>query len=217
MATRLREDLEQHLDELRYEPTEKRIRGELGGETAFDTTRALIVWLPGRVVPTYAVPQAELRAGEGDADPALPGYAILRFADFDAVYEEDERNYAHPKDPFHRIDILSSSRHVRVERDGVLLAESTRPTLLFETRLPVRFYLPREDVVAAAAGSDRRTWCAYKGEASYLTFGGEDLAWYYASPQKEAADIKDLVAFFDEHVDVTVDGEPRERPSTPWS
>ena len=95
-----------------------------------------------------------VRPGDGDraaagflpADPALSGRVVLDFDDFDAWYEEDELNVAHPRDPFHRIDILHSSRHVHVEVDGVVIADSTAPYLLFEPPLPVRYYLPVEDV-----------------------------------------------------------------------
>jgi uncharacterized protein (DUF427 family) len=260
MATRLRDA--QPFD-LRYEPTEKRIRATLGGQPAVDSTRALLVWEPRRVVPCYAVPEADVEGeltevtgprppvpgfpmldpripfqvhtADGEplvllapggragafraADPDLAGHVLLDFAGFDAWYEEDERNFAHPRDPFHRIDILQSSRTVRVERDGELLAASSRPRLLFETRLPTRFYFPAEDVALDRMhASPLRTWCAYKGEASYLSApGAENVAWTYPSPQREAAEIQGLIAFFDEHVDVTLDGQARPRPVTPWS
>jgi uncharacterized protein (DUF427 family) len=156
------------------------------------------------------------------ADPDLAGYVVLDFSAFDGWYEEDEPALAHPRDPFHRIDVLASSRHVRVERDGAVLAESSRPTLLFETMLPTRYYLPRQDVRIELVPSDRRTSCAYKGQASYwsATIGGQvvrDLAWTYESPSREAAPVRDLVAFFDERVDVMLDGTRHERPVTPWS
>jgi len=156
------------------------------------------------------------------ADPDLRGYVLLDFGAFDAWYEEDELNVAHPKDPFKRIDVLAGSRHVRVERDGVLLAESTRPRILFETHLPPRYYLPREDVRVELRPSPTRTWCAYKGQASYLSpvVGEEpvaDLAWTYLEPRHDAEQVRGLVAFFDERLDVEVDGRPQERPVTPWS
>jgi len=262
------------LDSLRHEPTEKRIRGTLGGRTVVDSTRALLVWEPKRVVPSYAIPAAHV-AGElrpsaerpaapagipaigapqlGDrpvydpsipfavhttrgeplvlradgheaaafrpSDPALAEYVLLDFAGFDAWYEEDERNVTHPRDPFHRIDIVHGSRHVRIELDGMTLAESTRPYLLFEPPLPVRYYLSPEDVRAdLLAPSDTRTACAYKGEASYLSLAGEDdVAWTYPEPLREASEVRDRIAFFNERVDVVVDGERRERPITPWS
>ena len=274
MSTRLRDLMMGELGALRYEPTEKRIRGTLGGTTVVDSTSALLVWEPKRVVPTYAVPAADVaaelipsgeridepagipamgapqlgdrpvldpsipfavptptgepltaRAGGAEAaafrpsDAALDGYVLLEFEAFDAWYEEDERNVAHPRDPFHRIDIVHSSRHVLVELDGATLAESTRPCLLFEPPLPVRCYLPREDVrTDLLATSETRTACAYKGQASYLsTATDDDVAWYYPEPLREAAEITGRIAFFNERADVMIDGERRERPVTPWS
>jgi uncharacterized protein (DUF427 family) len=101
----------------------------------------------------------------------------------------------------HEIEVRPSSRHVRIEKDGVLLAESTRPVLLFEAGLPMRYYLPREDIVAPIEDSDRHTTCPYKGVASYYTVGGhEDIAWYYPDPIPAVEGIKDLVAFWNERV-----------------
>src|SRR5215469_14200772 len=221
MSTRMRDLLTGGLGELRHEPTGKRIRAVLGGGTVADTTRALLVWEPGRIVPSYAVPAeeaaadaagavgarmpelfgrpvldpsvpfamhstegraADLRAGEQNrpgagfypADPDLAGYVVLDFGAFDAWYEEDEPNVAHPRDPFHRIDVLPSSRHVQIELDGHLLAESSRPMLLFETMLPTRYYLPHDDIRADLAPSATRTYCAYKGQASYWSATADD-------------------------------------------
>lgn len=161
-------------------------------------------------------------AGFRPADQDLDGYVVLDFTAFDTWWEEDELNVGHPRDPFHRIDILRSSRRVRVELDGDVLAESQRPRLLFETMLPARFYLPPEDVVVPMRPSPTRTTCAYKGHASYLTpvAGGQevpDLAWSYLEPLREAAEVAGMVAFFDERVDLVLDGVPRPRPVTPWS
>jgi uncharacterized protein (DUF427 family) len=248
------------LAELRYEPTEKRIRVLHGDELLVDTTRAMLVWEPRRVVPSYAVPVAELR-GElvadaettMDADRLLhpgiafsvhstPGksftvrmggadrtaaafrpddrdladYVVLDFEAFDQWLEEDDPVVSHPRDPYHRVDVRPSSRHIRVELNGELLAESTRPSLLFETNLPTRFYLPPDDLVANLQSSDKLTYCAYKGEASYLSHDSlPNLAWTYRSPLPDAVQIKGMVAFYDDLVDVTVDGVLRERPSSP--
>ena len=151
-------------------------------------------------------------------DPDLTDHLLLDFAQFH-WREEDEPIVAHPHDPFHRIDILRSSRHIRIELQGRLLAESSRSVLLFETLLPVRFYLPLEDVIRHLEPSDTVTYCAYKGRASYFSLPGErdDIAWTYPEPLREAEPIRGYVCFFDEHVDVTVDGLPRSRPTTPWS
>ena len=252
------------IGQLRYEPTEKRIRARLGGETAVDSRRAVLVWEPRRVVPSYAVPVADLRgalepdareparsespvlhpgipfevhsiAGEAlvvrgsrgedtarafrPADPDLADYVILDFYGFDAWFEEDEEIRGHPRDPFHRVDVRRSSRSVRVELDGEVLAETSRPTVVFETNLPVRFYLPPEDVRGDRRPTEKRTYCAYKGQASYWSFevNGrpvENLAWTYEEPLPDATAVAGLIAFFDERVDVVLDGERRERPDT---
>ena len=151
-------------------------------------------------------------------DPDLAGYVILDFAAFE-WREEDEPIVSHPHDPFSRIDTLRSSRHVRIELDGRLLAESNRPMLLFETLLPVRFYLPREDVAVRLERSDTASYCAYKGRASYYSLpdGPRDVAWTYHEPLHDAEPVRDRICFFDERVDVIVDGEHRDRPVTPWS
>jgi uncharacterized protein (DUF427 family) len=151
-------------------------------------------------------------------DPEFADYVILEFAAFE-WREEDEPVVSHPHDPFGRIDVLRSSRHVRVELDGRLLAESTRPMLLFETLLPVRFYLPREDVKVHLEPSDTATYCAYKGRASYYSVpdGPRDVAWTYHEPLHDAEPVRDRICFFDERVDVIVDGKHRDRPVTPWS
>ena len=153
------------------------------------------------------------RAAFAPTDADLAGYVFVDSTAFDEWLEEDEPVRSHARDPFHRVDTRASSRHVRVERDGVLLAESTRPVLLFETNLPPRYYLPREDVRAEARPSTNHTYCPYKGEASYLSFAvGRDLAWYYPDPLPDAVGIKGLVSFYNEVVDITVDGVTGGRP-----
>jgi uncharacterized protein (DUF427 family) len=151
-------------------------------------------------------------------DPDLGGYVILDFAAFEWL-DEDEPVVSHPHDPFSRIEVLRSSRHVRVELDGRLLAESSRPMLLFETLLPVRFYLPREDLAVPLEPSETSTYCAYKGRASYFSVpdGPRDVAWTYREPLHDAEPVRDRVCFFDEHLDVIVDGKRRDRPITPWT
>jgi uncharacterized protein (DUF427 family) len=260
MAIRMREAMARGLVALRYEPTEKRVRAVLGDQVVVDTTRAVLVWEPRRVVPSYAVPVQEVRAelapappGPADdgrpllhpgvdfavhstdgqplsvrtgdqaregaafrpADPDLAGHVILDFRAFDRWYEEEEALVAHARDPYHRVDVRHSGRQVRIELDGRLLAECRRPTLVFETGLPTRFYLPPDDIKASLQPSERKTFCAYKGEASYWSVPPTaDLAWTYRDPLPEMRRLAGLVAFFDELVDVTVDGEPRNRPAS---
>jgi uncharacterized protein (DUF427 family) len=151
-------------------------------------------------------------------DPDLSDYVILEFNAFE-WREEDEPVVSHPHNPFTRIDVLRSSRKVRVESDGQLLAESTRPMLLFETLLPVRFYLPPEDVTVRLEPSDTTTYCAYKGRASYFSVpdGPRDIAWTYHDPLHDAEPVRDRICFFDERLDVSVEGKRRDRPATLWS
>jgi uncharacterized protein (DUF427 family) len=141
-------------------------------------------------------------------DAALGGRIIVRFDRF-AWREEDESVMSHPHDPFARIDVLRSTRHVRVDIDGVTVAESTRPTALFETGLPVRWYLPRDDVrMDLLTPSDKRTTCAYKGRASYLSAdGAPDVAWFYPDPLHDAVPVKGLISFW-RAATVYVDGVP---------
>ncbi len=173
---------------------------------------------PGTAYDVIAGDDTGAAAAYQPDDPDLADYVILEFDAFE-WREEDEPIVSHPHDPFGRIDVLRSSRLVRVEHDGRLLAESSRPMLLFETLLPVRFYLPREDVAVRLQPSDTVTYCAYKGRATYYSVpdGPRDVAWAYHEPLHDAELVRDRVCFFDEHLDVTVDGERRERPVTPWS
>jgi uncharacterized protein (DUF427 family) len=246
--------------EQRHEPIERRVRASLAGAPVVDSTRAVLVWEPRRVVPTYAVPAEDIgagierapataepvdgilhpgvpfsvhtaagepvsiggRAGAGFrlADEDLAGYVALDFRAFEDWLEEDEPVRGHPRDPFHRIDVRRTARPVRIEVGGRVVAESARARLLFETSLPLRFYVPREDVRVPLRPSARRTFCPYKGGASYWSaeVGGElheNLAWSYEEPLADAGAIAGLLAFWDERVDVTFDGERRPRPGGP--
>jgi uncharacterized protein (DUF427 family) len=157
------------------------------------------------------------------ADPDLAGYAVLDFAAFDTWLEEDEEIVSHPRDPFHRVDVRHSSRHVRVELDGHVLADSTRPSLVFETSLPVRYYLPAEDVDASALRpSTTTTACAYKGVASYRDVAlpdrtVPDLVWTYPAPLPDAVQVTDLLCFFTERVDLVLDGVRHDRTTSMFS
>ena len=174
---------------------------------------------PGDELDVRAAGTTREAAAFRPSDPDLAGYVLLDFDGFDAWYEEDELIVAHPRDPFHRVDIRRSSRHVRVEFEGEPIADSTRPTLVFESQLPMRFYLPREDMIAALHPSERRTRCAYKGEATWWAFdaGGrrhDGLVWSYAQPLPDCGQIAGLVSFFDDRFDVIVDGRLKEPPRT---
>jgi uncharacterized protein (DUF427 family) len=150
---------------------------------------------------------------------------LVRFdwAAMDSWFEEDEEIYIHPRDPYTRIDVLASSRNVRVEIDGVTVAESQNARLLFETGLPTRYYLPKTAVrMDLLEPSDTRTACPYKGEASYYSarIGDqlhEDVVWYYNTPLPESQKVAGLVAFYNEKVDTFVDGVLQPRPKTKFA
>jgi uncharacterized protein (DUF427 family) len=181
--------------------------------------------------PAQVAEAWDVRSGERVAhkaawrydDPDLSGHVALRFAAMDRWAEEDQEVFVHPRDPFHRVDVRESDRHVVVELDGEVLADSHRPRLLYETGLPVRAYLPREDVrMDLLEDSSRVTQCPYKGTARHwhARVGDErhdDVAWSYEDPLEELPAIKGLIAFYDEKTDVTVDGARQERPQTQWS
>ncbi|MGN6752100.1 MAG: DUF427 domain-containing protein [Intrasporangium sp.] len=274
MALRLERLLRDTLDEIRIHPVRKRIRAMLGDTTVVDSTEAVIVWEPRRVVASYAVPVADVAAqlipysgpvpapptpregrpllldprvpfgvhlGPGTAltirtetselpgaafqpdDPDLEGHVLLDWDAFTEWLEEDEPVIGHPHDPFDRIDCRRSSRRVVVSHDGHVLADTTRATFLFETPLPTRFYIPREDVrMDLLTPTESTSTCAYKGRAAYWSahVDGEtlrDIAWSYEEPLLDALPVRDQVAFFDERLDVAVDGKRLRRPVTPWS
>jgi uncharacterized protein (DUF427 family) len=159
----------------------------------------------------------------GAAVDPLRATIRLQWQAMDAWFEEDEEVFTHARDPHTRVDILASSRHVRVEVDGVAIAESPSPRLLFETGLPVRYYMPKTHVrMELLQRSDIVTHCPYKGTAEAWSVRAgerlhENLAWSYPTPLAESQKIAGLIAFYNEKVDLFVDGVRQERPSTNFS
>jgi uncharacterized protein (DUF427 family) len=147
----------------------------------------------------------------------------LEWDAMDAWFEEDEEVFTHPRDPHTRVDILHSSRHVRIEIDGVTIAESTSPRLLFETGLPARYYLPKPHVrMELLEPTDSVSHCPYKGQAEWWSVRAgdglhEDLAWSYPTPLPESEKIAGLISFYNEKLDIYVDGVLQARPSTKFS
>jgi uncharacterized protein (DUF427 family) len=150
---------------------------------------------------------------------------LIRF-DWDAMdawFEEDEEVFTHPRDPYTRVDILPSSRHVEIQVDGVTVADSTHAMLLFETGLPVRYYVPKPDVrLELLTETDTVSRCPYKGAARYWSVRAgdrvhDDFAWSYPTPLPESDRIAGLVSFYNEKVDIYVDGVHQERPKTKFS
>jgi len=154
---------------------------------------------------------------------ALRDHLAFYWSKMDAWFEEDDEVFVHPRDPYHRVDVMNSSRHVKVVVEGEVVAETTRPRLLFETGLPTRYYIPKLDVrMDLLEPSDKITACPYKGSASYWSVRAgdhvvRDLVWSYPSPIPECSKIENLLSFFNEKVDIYVDGEVQPRPKTQWS
>jgi uncharacterized protein (DUF427 family) len=245
---------------LYLEPSPKRVRVIVGGETIADSRNVMLLHESGHQ-PVYYFPPHDvrvdllepgdrhtrcpkkgeasyhtIRAGDQvvdngawyypeplEAAPPIKGLIAFYFNRMDRWLEEDEEISGHPRDPYHRIDVRQTSRHVRISLEGELLAQTRRALALFETGLPIRWYLPLEDVAAELRASETTTLCPYKGVAAYhsvaLPGGGtaEDLVWFYPDPLSEALPVRDLVCFFNERVDVELDGELQERPESPWS
>jgi uncharacterized protein (DUF427 family) len=216
---------------------------------AFEPKRLPVYWFPTADVrtellvptrsessPASATTRWHLQVGErrvenaawsypapGPERAALRDHLAFYWNRLDAWYEEDDEVFVHPRDPYHRVDVLHSSRLVRVEVDGQVLAESRRPRLLFESGLPTRYYLPKHDVrLDLLEPSTTTSRCPYKGVAVYWSLRrGEtpikDIVWSYPAPIPECPKIENLLSFFNERVDIFVDGELQPRPKTEWS
>jgi uncharacterized protein (DUF427 family) len=173
-------------------------------------------------VPGAVAPGAARRYPDSPLEPLRD---LVRL-DWDAMtewLEEDEPVYTHPRDPYTRVDILASSRHIRVEVDGITVADSREPRILFETGLPPRYYLPLTDLrMDLLRPSTTQTHCPYKGTATYWSLDTghgvhTDAVWIYRAPLPESQKIAGLASFYNEKVDLYVDGVLQERPRTKFS
>jgi uncharacterized protein (DUF427 family) len=220
------------------EPSQRWIRVRAGDTWVADSRRAQlrVEFGPDRR-PTYLLPPEDVRTDllTEDGDLRLDGEVLEGVAQrIDGLwtfawdgrvtwFEEAMEVVVHARDTRSRVDTMPSERHVAIHVAGELVAESRTPHALFETGLPPRWYLPMQDVRQdLLEPSDSLSSCPYKGTARYwhVRAGGElhrDLAWSYPQPIPECPRITGLVAFYDEKVDVTIDGERQERPVTPFS
>src|SRR5258707_9710479 len=197
------------------EATEHRSFSPLKGEASYWTVRG-----GSRVAEDAAWSYPSPLPG----GPPIKGYLAFYWHQMDGWYEEDEQVFAHARDPYKRVDILPSSRHVRVVLAGVTIADSRHPRLLLETGLPTRYYLPEQDVcMDLLEPTATATRCPYKGQASYwsTTIGDrvfKDIAWSYRDPLPACSPINSLLCFFNERVEaIYVDDERQAVLSTPWS
>jgi uncharacterized protein (DUF427 family) len=194
-----------------------------GDRVVVDSERAVLVYETGSL-PHYAFPAKDVTI-DADVEPEVDGYVRVAWSSADRWLEEEQEIFVHPHDPYHRIEVLPSTRRIRVHVDGVPVAESARPQILFETGLPPRYYLPADDVrMDLLEPTLVRTGCAYKGFASYWDVVTESgrvpaAAWTYREPLREGEPIRDLVCFFQERpeIEVEVDGETADAPPTAWS
>jgi uncharacterized protein (DUF427 family) len=176
------------------------------------------------VVGTQRADRAVISYSEPIADgPDISAYVTFVWAAMDAWFEEDEQIFRHARDPYKRVDVLHSSRHIVVRVADTIVADTRRPMLLFETGLPVRYYIPKLDVrLDLLHATETRSRCPYKGEACYWSIDAngehfEDVVWSYPAPIPEIPKIENLLAFYNEKVDIEIDGAAIERPSPRWS
>lgn len=235
---------------IRIDPTPRRIRARLGAVSVADSTRAKLVYVEGRH-PEYFIPVGDVdwdRLHTGNADVittelgvshpitspnngrvgkryvggVAEGLVHLDFNAMDAWFEEDEQIWVHPRDPYRRVDVIESSRHIDITINDVAVASTDRPRLVAETGLPARWYVPRADVDwSALEESDTQSYCQYKGAADWwnITLEGHDalvdVVWAYERPVPEISKLAGLVAFYAEHdaVETIVDGQSQTTPN----
>jgi uncharacterized protein (DUF427 family) len=190
------------------EPFPRRVRAEVGGRRVVDSDAALLVHRPGHP-PTYAFPATDVDGVAAEPEPQAAGFVRVAWGAADAWYEEDEQVLGHPRNPYHRVDCVATSRHLRVEVGATVLVDTTSTTGVYETALAPRLYVERAEVrMDVLARSDTTTYCPYKGTASYwtATVGGvtvEDVAWSYDDPLPESSSLRGLLSF--DHTKASVD------------
>ncbi len=212
-------------DPLELEPTPKRIRVYGDGRLLADSMRAKIVRPPFPPPRTYAFPKQDVLGPWPDGAFEVDGHVVIPWDAADHWLEESEEVHIHPRDPRQRIDVLPTDKHIQVAIDGEMVADTHRAVLLVEAwpALPVRYYIPPDDVrLELLRTSETRTGCPYKGWADYFDVMSpagrrRDLVWVYRTPFREVDPIRGRYCFFNEHVDITVDGQAQERPQTPFS
>jgi uncharacterized protein (DUF427 family) len=190
-------------------------------EGAHQSSRGAVEVYGLRVKDVYR-PHAARLLTDSPVD-GLSGTVRFEWAALDAWFEEDERVFVHPRNPYTRVDAVRSTRSVRIELDGAVLAESSSPVMVFETGLPTRYYLNRTETnFAYLVPTGTVTECPYKGTTTYWSVRvGEtvhpDLAWCYEFPTRALSAIAGLIAFYNEKVDILLDGQLLTRPTTHFS
>jgi uncharacterized protein (DUF427 family) len=194
------------------EPFRRRVRAVKDGRTLINTERALLLHRPGHP-PTLAFPTEDVDGLPTDSATDAPGHVTVPSDAVDAWYEEDEEFFGHPRNPYHRVDCLRSSRPLRVEADGTVLVDTTETMVVHETALDPRLYVDPALVRVELTRSQLHTYCPYKGTATYwnAVVNGvvlPDVAWSYEDALPESAPLQHLVSFDDQRVRVVHDLPP---------
>lgn len=226
---------------LRVEHSGRWVRGYIGNTAIIDSKRVAVVY-GARRSATYFFPISDVRmdlltpstlADNGEqrwtlsldgrtvqdiawtvpSSTELKDYIAFEWPKIERWYEEDEEVFVRPRDPYHRVDVMNSSRHIKVVIDGQVVAETRQPRLLFETGVRTRYYIPKVDVrMDLLEPTATSTACPYKGNAVYWSARVEDnvypdIVWSYPFPTLESAKIQNMLSFYNEKVDIYVDGE----------
>jgi uncharacterized protein (DUF427 family) len=211
------------------EPFRRRVRAVKNGRTVIDSERVVLVHRAGRP-PVYAFPVGDVPGADADGEsggvavvpePDTPGYVTVEWNAVDAWFEEDEEVFGHPRNPYHRIDCLHSGRKLRVEVHEATLVDCSRTLAVYETALEPRLYVDRSSVrMDLLRSSDTRTYCPYKGTATYWTarIGREtvtDIAWSYEDPLPESLPLRGFLSFDETRVTVLHDLPSPVEPGEP--
>ena len=192
------------------EPFQRRVRAMVDGAAVVDSERVLLVHRPGEP-PVYAFPADEALGMTSIPVPEAPGYVTVGWDAADAWYEEDEEIRGHPRNPYHRIDCLSTHRHLVVALGERILVDTTDTIALYETGLEPRLYVhPQHVTTARMVTSERITFCPYKGQATYWSAEVDDalvadVAWSYEDPSPESSAIKGMLSFDESRLNVATD------------
>jgi uncharacterized protein (DUF427 family) len=182
------------------EPFRRCVQATRDGRTVVDSERVVLVHRPGRP-PVYAFPAGDVRDVDTVPTSELDGYVEVAWDAADAWLEEGQQVFLHPRNPFHRVDCLRTNRRLRVEMAGVTVVDTRDTLVLYETSLEPKLYVDRSDLRGAQlVASATRTYCPYKGTATYWSavvgdVRVDDVAWSYEDPLPESAAIKGLLSF----------------------
>lgn len=202
------------------EPFQRRVRAVRQGDTVVDSERVVLVHRPG-AAPSYAFPAGDVSGVESTPVPEAPAFVTVTWDAVDAWWEEDQEVFLHPRNPYHRIDIVPTHRRLRVLLGDTVLVDTTETLLLYETSLAPKLYVhPRHVTPGILSPSETTTYCPYKGTTTYwhATLSGvraDDVAWSYEEPLPESTAIRGLLSFEESRVRIETDIPPPVDLGTP--